>query len=281
MNAFKKNPNYLLIYCAKTVLILSALCAGLYLFKGVSFEISLAPWMAILPIISILLCALPSAVLHNCAHSNTGPKAVNDMTGEILGTFMLYGFKGFRLGHMFHHKYPDNPKYDVHPPKGHDFLSFLVSPIKATLDVVERAYYEEHGYSQKTVNNIRAQKILFNLGIVLRIAFWFLLFGPTLFVLLYLPTYFLNIFVFAHINFVAHRENADGTSEIINLNSNLYYKIVNRLSFGGYFHKNHHRRPRAFNPSKIVIENDVPYITYYHGTQIEELPLASLAGGRR
>lgn len=281
MNEFKKNPNYLLTYCIKTVVILSALCIALYFVRGISFEISLEPWMYALPLVSILLCGFPSAVLHNCAHSNTGTKRINDIVGEILGTFMLYGFKGFRLGHMFHHKYPDDPRYDVHPPKGHDFLSFLVSPIKATLEVVERSYYEEHGHNQKTINNIRAQKFLFNVGILLRITFWFLLFGPTLFVLLYLPTYFLNIFVFAHINFVAHRENADGTSEIINLNSNLYYKLVNRLSFGGYFHKNHHRRPRAFNPSKVVIENDVAYITYYHGPSANELPIASIAGGRR
>lgn len=264
MNKFKKDPNHLLKYCLLTILVLGSLNTGLYLTKGLSLDLNFETWMYFLPNFGFLLCGFPSAILHNCAHGNTGPKRINDAVGEVLGTVMLYGFKGFRLGHMYHHKFPDNPKYDVHPPKGHSFPSFLVSPIKQTLDVIERCYYEEFGFNSKTRMNIRLQKITFNLGIALRVLFWVLLFGPELFLLFYLPIYALNIFVFAHINYVAHRENEDNTSEIINLDHNLYYRTVNKLSFGGYYHKNHHRRPQAFNPSKVVIENDVPYITYHH-----------------
>ena len=262
MNKFKRDSSYLLRYCIQTILILVLFSLILVVTKGTDFYYSYQNWMLVLPVISLLLCGLPSSILHNCAHGNCGRKPINNFIGEVLGTFMLYGYKGFKLGHMFHHKYPDNPLYDPHPPTGHSFLSFLVSPIKATLDVIERSYYEEFGRSSSTESNVLFQKILFNISIVVRIVFWFLLFGPEVFLLFYLPAYMLNIFVFAHINFAAHRENRDGSSEIINLNNNAYYKIVNGLSFGGYFHKNHHRKPQAFNPSKVNIINDTAYITY-------------------
>jgi hypothetical protein len=57
-----------------------------------------------------------------------------------------------------------------------------------------------------------------------------------------------NIFVFAHINYATHVQSRDGDFEIINLDSNFYYRFINVVSFGGYFHKNHHLKPYAFNP---------------------------------
>ena len=271
MNRFKKDPHYLLKYCVKTIILLASINIVLYSLKGLSFEFTYESWMFILPFISLLLCGLPSSVLHNCAHGNVGPLKINHLIGEMLGTFMLYGYGGFRLGHMFHHKYPDNPKYDPHPPKGHSFSASLVSPIKATLDVIERVYYENFGDSKSTQLNISTQKVLFNIGVILRVSFWFLLFGAEVFLIFYIPTYILNIFVFAHINYAAHIENEDGSSEIINLDHNYYYKIVNIISFGGYFHKNHHRKPQAFNPAKVIIEEDLAYITYRPSSASEKL----------
>jgi len=262
MNRFKKDKNYLLRYCIKTSIVLTLAIIALYFIKGVSLKFSFNSSDLLLVLFSILLCGLPSSVLHNCAHRNVGSLKVNDFIGEFMGTFMLYGYKGFALGHMFHHKYPDNPEYDPHPPRGYSFLYFVISPIEATLNVIERAYYDFHGESEVTKKNIRLQKIFFNLTILLRAAFIFMILGPKLFVLLYLPIYLTNIFVFAHINYATHIENEDDNSEIINLNNNLYYKFVNIVSFGGYYHKSHHLKPRAFNPSKVKVDESKRLITF-------------------
>jgi len=200
--------------------------------------------------------------MHNCAHKNIKPLWLNNLIGEVCGVFMIYGFKGFALAHMFHHLHPDDPQMDPHPPQGKNFLSFVVSPIKSTLVVVERVYYKIYGENKGTKRNILIQLVLFNLCLIARTFFWFLLLGPKYFLIAYLPVYLANIFVFAHINFAAHREREDGQNEILNINHNLYYKFVNAVSFGGYFHKTHHLKPGLFNPSKASIDESKQLLTY-------------------
>jgi stearoyl-CoA desaturase (delta-9 desaturase) len=229
------------------------LCITLVSTKGLDLSFDIQRFDLFFPLLAIILCGLPSSVLHNCAHRNVGPRVVNDLVGEFLGTVMLYGYRGFSLGHMFHHKYPDNPEFDPHPPRGYSFLRFVVSPVKATLVIIERAYFKEFGENEKSKKNIFLQKLFFNTSILLKVVFWLLVFGLKYFTLFYMVVYVANIFVFAHINYATHVEDESGSSEIINLNNNLYYKFVNLVSFGGYFHKSHHLRPRVFNPSKVEL----------------------------
>lgn len=261
MNRFKRDSNYLLKYSLIQCLVFGFVVTALFMYRDINFSFSVESIDYLFTLIALLLCGLPSSILHNCAHRNVGPRFVNDIIGEALGTVMLYGYKGFSLGHMFHHKFPDNPEFDPHPPRGYSFLAFVLSPIKATLIIIERAYYKEFGKNSKTTRNLLFQKILFNLSILLKAIFWFLVFGPKLFLMFYLVLYVSNIFVFAHINYATHIEDEFGNSEIINLNDNLYFKIVNIVSFGGYFHKNHHQKPRVFNPSTVV-ENKESLKTY-------------------
>jgi fatty acid desaturase len=262
MNKFKKDKNYLLRYCVHSLVFFVLMDLLLFWKSGIQFYFSPTTAELFLPLLALVFCGLPSSIMHNCAHGNIKPRLINNLIGEICGTIMLYGFRGFALAHMFHHIYPDDPKMDPHPPRGYTFLRFVISPIEATLRVVEGAYYLYFGNNELTRKNIKIQIILFNLGLFFRVIFWFLLLGPTLFFLAYLPIYIANIFVFAHINYAAHIERADGRSEIINLNHNFYYKFVNLVSLGGYFHKSHHLKPGAFNPAKIKINNSVDYITF-------------------
>lgn len=262
MNEFKKNKYYLLNYSLKSLLLFIGLDLLLYFMRGVSFDFELTRFDFFLILLPILFCGLPSSLMHNSAHRNIKPRLFNNLVGEICGSFMLYGFRGFALAHMFHHIHPDDPLMDPHPPHGQSFLRFVVSPIKSTLLVVERAYYQSFGKNAETQKLIQWQLVVFNLGLIFRTLFWFLLLGPKLFALAYLPVYLANIFVFAHINYVAHRDRADGSFEIINLNHNIYYKIVNILSFGGYYHKSHHQRPQLFNPSSTNLSRERDYVSY-------------------
>jgi len=254
MNQFKKNPNYLLNYCIKSIVFFTMAITLLLMTKGLNLSFNIKTGHYFLPLMAILFCGLPSSILHNCAHRNFKPLLLNNILGEICGTFMLYGFKGFQVGHMFHHIYPDNPTYDPHPPRGYSFLRFVISPIEATLRVIRTAYFDFFGENEETRRSLAIQTSLFNIGIGLRVIFLFILLGPVYFSLLYLPIYLTNIFVFAHINYATHIENEDGNSEIINLDHNFYYRFVNLVSFGGYFHKSHHLKPQLLNPSKSIIK---------------------------
>ena len=265
MNQFKRNPNFLLYYCMKSVVLFALLDFVLlqtFNLRGLSLTFAPHGWEFFLPLLGVFLCGLPSSIMHNCAHKNIKPSWLNQWIGEFCGTVMLYGFRGFALAHIFHHIHPDDPSKDPHPPREKNFLPFVLSPIKATLDVVENSYYEHFGNTVASRKNIKLQLIFFNVAIALRLAFWFLLLGPIVFVLAYLPVYAANIVIFAHINFAAHRVSEDGRSEIIDIDHNGYYKFVNCVSFGGYFHKSHHLRPRAFDPRKDFVESKERYYTY-------------------
>lgn len=279
MLQFRQNPRYLLDYCIRSALFFVVADLLLYGLRGMPLAFDLRAGDAFFPVVALLLCGLPSSIMHNCAHGNVGSRRVNRLVGELCGTIMLYGFGGFRQGHMFHHMHPDNPKYDPHPPQGKSFAVFLISPIKATLRVIETAYYEQFGKTPETIASIRWQTILFNAGIMLRIVFWVLLLGPKLFLLFYLPLYLSNIFVFAHINYATHVERPDGQSEIINLHEGLYYRLVNFVSFGGYYHKNHHLRPKAFNPARLGSVRERPLLTHHARLVAEAAPSLAAPGG--
>lgn len=262
MKLFKNDPNYLLKYCVYNTIFFFSLSFILIHFRNNLLDFSFTYKSIFLLFSTFLLWGMPSSLLHNCAHHNIKPNWLNTFTGELLGAFMLYGFKGFRLGHLYHHKFPDNPLWDPHPPKGYNFLEFVMAPVKDTLLVVERAYYQNFGKNKKTELSIKIQRGLFYLSGISRLLFWFSLFKLKFFILLYLPIYAGNIIVFAHINFATHIENSEGKFEIINLNHNLYYKIVNALSFNGYFHKSHHLKPQLFNPREAKINDKIPYISF-------------------
>ena len=245
---FKTDRNYLLRYCLINILFFGVATGFLLNLREIG-SASILPWDYAYLLIAVLLCGLPSSLMHNCAHDNLGPKWLNRLIGETIGAFMLYGFTPFKLGHFYHHRFPDNPEYDVHPPRGYGFLRFVLSPTEQTITVLENLYFENFGYSNIARQNAKLQKVMFGISIVVKLGFWFCLFGPKLFLMLYLPTYVLNIFVFAHINYATHVETDSGGSEVIDLDHNVYYKFVNLVSFGGYYHKNHHLNPGMINPS--------------------------------
>jgi stearoyl-CoA desaturase (delta-9 desaturase) len=261
MRQFKTDPRYLERYCIQSLAIFGAVNVVLFGWFGPQLHFDPKPWMWALPLLGVVLCGLPSSILHNCAHRNWKPRWLNDAIGEFCGTLMLYGFKGFQVGHWFHHAHPDDPRMDPHPPRGQSFPRFVVAPVKATLDVVERGYLQAFGDTPENRASLRRQRVMFQAGVLFRVAFWWLLLGPELFVLAYLPVYAANIFVFAHINYATHIERPDGQSEIVDLTHNLYYRYVNLVSMGGYYHKSHHRRPKFKNPSRVP-QTDKPYLTW-------------------
>ena len=158
----------------------------------------------------------------------------------------------FELNHRMHHVYADT-KLDPTNPKGQHFLFYLFANSVAGTGPVRAKYYQFHGKNLLT-------KSMFDLGVVLhffngiaRFITWLVLLGPAYFCMIYLVSFLFNMFVFAHLNYYTHIES-NGKEGIKNLNSNLYYKLCNKIGDGLYYHKNHHLNPNIFNPAKLFIK---------------------------
>jgi hypothetical protein len=56
------------------------------------------------------------------------------------------------------------------------------------------------------------------------------------------------------LNYVSHLEHDNDEGSIHNHNESLFYQVMNVLTSGGYFHKNHHLSPGLYNPGKLMIK---------------------------
>lgn len=208
-------------------------------------------------------------VLHNAVHYNIKNKTLNEVVGEICGFFVLFGMAPFRISHVLHHAHADTD-LDTHPPRGKSFIHFLATTQMNTIKVIGGEYFKKHGNTLETKSIMGTQLLFYYAGLMMKAASWYILLGPTLFISFYVPAYLANLIVFAHINFATHVTLPSGEVEIVNLNHNLYYKTVNFLSSGAYFHKNHHIRPNLYNPStmeeRIVIKQEIEHATNYPET---------------
>ena len=51
-----------------------------------------------------------------------------------------------------------------------------------------------------------------------------------------------------HVNYYTHRELANGEVQILDLDEGIYFRIMNVMTFGTYFHRTHHVIPQVNNP---------------------------------
>lgn len=246
---FKKDRLFLVKYLLAHIVLAGA--ALIVLLKTTDLsrltELHLSWPHALLVIPGLIVAVQIPVLIHNCVHRNLRPKWLNFVAGEIAGFYVLLSMASFELNHVMHHSHPDSD-LDPHNPYQKNFIKFFFANNFGGTDVVLHKYLQYHG-------NTGANKALFALivflhfiNVPLRLALWFVVLGPTLFVAFFIPSYLFHMFVFAHINYVTHETKADGSIELYNLDSNLYYKFVNFFGSGVYYHKNHHANPGHYNP---------------------------------
>lgn len=206
-------------------------------------------WM-LLPFAIVWGCMI-SSFLHNASHENIGNSFTNRLAGEFCGAWVLYGFSNFVMIHLLHHRYSDEKHDPVHPGEM-NFFVFLSAPMRYMIRVTKDWLREQHGNESDYEMKMNVQIVLFHVNLILKVVLWHKIFGTELFTFFYLPALLANYGILAHINYVCHRDNADGSVEIVNLNHNAYYRFANFITFGGYFHKNHHVRLNVFNPMKLT-----------------------------
>ena len=247
----KRDPLYLLRVYLIEMLVFALLVSVLYSFREFT-AINLSLGLVAFPVAVIFGCMVASFI-HNASHGNVGNKFFNRVAGEFCGTWVLYGFTNFILVHLLHHQYSDD-ELDPVNPKGMSFIKFLSAPMRYMIVTAKKYLFLQHGKAPNYALVMNTQTVIFHLNLMLKLLFWYLLFGKTLFLFFYVPAFLSNVAILAHINYVCHRDLEDGTVEMVNLNHNLYYKIANYVTFGGYFHKSHHMKLNAFNPMKLAQE---------------------------
>lgn len=244
----KRNPLYLLRVYLTDMLVTALLILGLLAFREFG-PLNLSLGLVVFPVALIFGCMVASFI-HNASHGNVGGKVLNRLVGEFCGAWVLYGFTNFILVHLLHHQYSDE-ELDPVNPKGMSFFKFLSAPMRYMIVAAKKYLLLQHGSTAHYSLILNTQTVVFHLNLVLKLVFWYVLFGPTLFLFFYVPAFLSNVAILAHINYVCHRDLEDGSVEMVNLNHNLYYKVANFITFGGYFHKNHHLKLNVFNPMKL------------------------------
>ncbi|MBB5712911.1 fatty acid desaturase [Sphingomonas xinjiangensis] len=212
--------------------------------------------------LGILAGTISAALMHNAAHGNFRGVWLNRFWGEICGLFQLTGFAGWCISHFIHHAAPDHPEKDAHAPGDMSFRAYVnaMGPLmKTSLTLKYFEFHKENAHSRVTWALVG---MLLPLVRFMRVLFVLLLLGPTAFVALYVPFKMANTLIYADFNYRTHRPTGNGGYEVLNLNHNLWYKLLNFVSFGSYFHKNHHRKANVFNP-RYAGNDDKPLVTYH------------------
>ncbi len=251
-NKFRKNKFYLPLYFLVSLLIIATLDMALIALMPERLDLKSISlnWnhLFLLPIGLIIGVQVP-ALMHNCVHGNLKIKPLNFIMGELAGLYTLLGMAAFEINHRMHHTHSDTD-LDPHNPEGKNFFFFLfANNFGGTRPVMEK-YLKFHGDTATNRGLFHAAVFFHFFNVPFRLILWFMILGPSLFLLFFIPSYLFHIFVFAHINFYTHEILSDGSNVVYNLDSNLYYRLVNKFGSGVYYHKNHHKNPNHYNPMK-------------------------------
>jgi fatty acid desaturase len=248
MKSFKKDRNFLLKSFFLNALVFGTLnfCLAFYVKREQGINLSTLALPLIL--LGLIMGLISATAFHNASHYNIKPRLLNWIIGELTASFSLEDMRCFRVGHMLHHMHSDDPDLDPHPPGNLSFLEFIAVSRQKTITCIANQYYKFHGKSLSSERNVSAQIFVFHIAAVMKLIFWFLLFGPFGFLFFYIPTYLAYFFGFAHLNYISHKEEAGET--VHNHNETLFYRVMNVLTSGGYYHKSHHQYPKLYNPRK-------------------------------
>jgi len=247
---FRLDEYFLTKYFMLHTLGLVALCCLIISAKGLTTELTLS-WqhISLLPFAALIGIQVP-VLMHNCMHGNLKTNLANHICGELSGFFALMSLGILRINHTLHHAYSDTDR-DPHDPSNKSFVFFFFVSQLTGVGIVQDKYFEYHGKDFKHQVIFKTNILLHYVGHALRLFVWFLVLGPNLFVSFYLPAFAVYSLAFAHVNYITHHTDERGNVEILNKNDNLYYKFVNFIGSGVYFHKNHHLAPNLINPMEL------------------------------
>jgi len=225
---------------------------GVALYVGVAAylgRVSFLPVDVIVVIAGVLLGLKSAMWMHNAAHRNFAWPWLSTAMGELCAIQQLIGYRPWQIAHFIHHKYPDDPAMDPHPPMYDGFFRYM---LKMKYNIAQKfdSYYFSH--FTRTPDNQR----LFGLGglvmlisILLRTLLWYVLLGPKYYLLFFVISNIATNIMYASFNYFTHRPNVmeKGKFDILDLNAGVF-RILNWITAGSFFHGTHHKRPNLYNP---------------------------------
>lgn len=213
------------------------------------FSPTFEPVFPLLIPLGVLIAFPLTTLVHNPSHDSLKPRWLNRPVGELAGLFHLAGFPDWKIIHIFHHQHSDHPELDPHPPLDKGYWEFAMGMRKSVGEAYVRHYMRIHGQNAETMSRLKRFALASRLDMLLRATFWFLLLGPQLFAYLFLASITFKMYHYAWFNHATHRpENGQVVTK--NMDHRLY-RIVNFLSYGLYYHDNHHARPSLANPKHL------------------------------
>lgn len=222
--------------------IASFIYAALVSFFRTDFQ---AIYLLALPV-AILMTFPLTAFLHNASHGSFNPKWLNRPVGEIVGVMQLSGFIQWKIVHVVHHMHSDDPQLDPHPPLNKGYWEFTKGMRESAINAYVKFFMKMHGKGEAAMDALKKFSLAAKLDQSSRVLLWLILLGPQIFTFLFLSSIVFKMFHYAWFNYSTHRPAA-GSTEIQNLN-NRFYRFVNTIGFGLYYHKNHHLAPLLFDP---------------------------------
>ncbi len=244
---FKRDPHFYVKYDTAHLLVAAAVCGACV---GLGYQApAWQPWMHLLVLPAIYVMIMAHVFAHNASHGNF-PKAINRVVGELVGALVLTKFASWEIVHRRHHRYSDDPVRDPHPAE-RSYWRYAINTLIKVEQQLQQQYFDVHG---DTPQNRRYEKVRsfwsFATAVALA-AMWLVLLGPGLFAFVYLPAFVFAALFVIHFNWAGHNAHLPGKKiEPANLDNGWFW-LGNRLFFGIYFHGNHHRMARAFNPMKL------------------------------
>jgi len=253
INHFKQSRWFYPVYDATWLALMAAFVGALHAFgyepPVPTFADFRPEYLLALPLV-IYFLILCNVFAHNVTHRNF-PKSINRLVGEIVGFFVLSRYASWEIIHLRHHRYSDQPGKDPHdcrPGFWFNFLPYFVLNVEKQL---KQTFLDQHGDTPENRNFERWRALLsFGTGAMLFYTLYAVVGGPiALFILV--PAEIVTIVHLAHFNWATHNGfSSDQDYRPINIDRGLYY-LGNRIFFGIYYHDNHHRMVKAFNPMRV------------------------------
>lgn len=245
---FRRIPTFYLWYDSFYAVL--ALCGSLLLihsgYEGLmpQFEV----WMlALLPVAAYVMI-MAHVFIHNASHGNF-PKAINRIVGELCGVLVLTKFASWEIVHRRHHRYSDDPERDPHPAE-RGYWRYAVNTLINVELQLRQEYYDIHGDTPEARRYERWRARLSFVSGACIVLFFFLLFGPGMFFMLYLPAFVGAALFVIHFNWAGHNAHRPD-KEIAPADLDYgWFWLGNRIFFGIYYHGTHHKLAMLFNPMK-------------------------------
>ncbi len=245
---------YFLLHC----LVLSGLILCSTSGNRINFDLILRwEYALLLPLCFFAGIQIP-VLMHNCTHGNFKSESFNSIVGELTAFFCLMSLGIVRINHTLHHAFSDTHE-DPHSPGQRSFFRFFIQSQFTGAGIIEKKFLEFHGRTFANVALFKLNRALHYGSYGLRLLAWYLILGPELFFFFYVPSFLVFSFGFAHVNYITHSHKEDGNVQILNKNDTLYYRFVNFIGSGIYFHLNHHKNPKLVNPMHLAMRSRPPY----------------------